>query len=105
MLAHGQGLIVGVQSGDHSMAGQRRRVKHTATFEERMAEDARRFREAAKDLPPGSYAQELLLRRARQAETASNINNWLQSPGLRPPQELAEWAKEVSPFGKGERQP
>ena len=42
-------LIVGV-SGDHSMAGQRRRTTHAATFEERMAEEARRFREAAKDL-------------------------------------------------------
>src|SRR5829696_1149437 len=60
-------LIVGV-SGDHSMAGQRRRTTHAATFEERMAEEARRFREAAKDLPSGSFAQELLLRRARQAE-------------------------------------
>jgi hypothetical protein len=73
------------------MAGQRRRTTHAATFEERMAEEARRFREAAKDLPSGSFAQELLLRRARQAETASHITNWLQSPGLRRPQELAEW--------------
>jgi hypothetical protein len=27
----------------------------------------------------------LLLRRARQAETAAHINEWLRSPGLRPP--------------------
>jgi hypothetical protein len=26
-----------------------------------------------------------LIRRARQAETASHINEWLNSPGLRPP--------------------
>jgi hypothetical protein len=76
------------------MAGQRRRIKYTATFEERMAEEARKFRQAAKDLPPGSHAQELLLRRARQAEKASHINSWLQSPGLRPPQEPAEWIDE-----------
>ena len=29
-------------------------------------------------------ARELLLRRARQAETASHINEWLTSPGLAP---------------------
>ena len=67
---------------------QRRRLKHEKTFEERLAEEALLFREAAKDLPPGSHAQELLLRRARQAETASHINNWLNSPGLQPPKAL-----------------
>jgi hypothetical protein len=33
-------------------------------------------------------ARELLLRRARQAETAAHINEWLKSPGLRPPASL-----------------
>lgn len=66
---------------------KRRRFKHEKTFEERLAEEAHRFREAAHALPPGT-AQELLLRRARQAETASHINNWLRSPGLQPPQAL-----------------
>ena len=28
------------------------------------------------------------VRRARQAETASHINNWLSSPGLQPPKAL-----------------
>jgi hypothetical protein len=67
------------------MAQQRRRVKHTATFEERLANEAIKFREAAEHQPPGSKARELLLRRARQAETASHINDWLNSPGLQPP--------------------
>jgi len=70
------------------MAQQRRRVKREATFEERLAEEAQRFREAATELPPGSHARELLLRRARQAETASQVNKWLSSPGLRPPKAL-----------------
>jgi hypothetical protein len=39
-------------------------------------------------LPPNSHAQELLLRRARQAETASHMNEWLTSPGLQPPTAL-----------------
>ena len=66
----------------------RRRIKHTATFEERLAEEAIKFKEAAQKQPPESTARELLLRRARQAETASHINNWLRSPGLHPPRAL-----------------
>ena len=67
------------------MPQQRRRVKHTKTFEERLAEEAARFKEAAEQLPDGSMARELMLRRARQAETASHISEWLSSPGLKPP--------------------
>ena len=67
---------------------RRRRIKHNATFEERLAEEAIKFKEAAEKQPPGSTARELLLRRARQAETASHINNWLRSPGLQPPKAL-----------------
>ncbi|WP_338026057.1 hypothetical protein [Bradyrhizobium algeriense] len=61
------------------------------TFEERLAEEARKFKEAAEQQPPGSRARELLLRRARQAETASHINEWLTSPGLQPPKALENW--------------
>jgi hypothetical protein len=70
------------------MAQRRRRVEHTATFEERLAEEARKLKEAAEQQPPGSLARELLLRRARRAETASHINAWLTSPGLRPPKSV-----------------
>ena len=62
--------------------GTRRRIKHVKSFEERLAEEALRFKEAAQKQPPGSHAQELLLRRARQAETASHVNEWPSSPGL-----------------------
>jgi hypothetical protein len=34
--------------------------------------------------PPGKEREELL-RKARQAETASRIDEWLSSPGLQPP--------------------
>jgi hypothetical protein len=67
------------------MGQMRKRVKHSATFEERLAEEAARFKEAAAKEVPGSKARELLLRRARQAETASHINDWLSSPGLASP--------------------
>jgi hypothetical protein len=65
-------------------AMQRRRIKHTTTFEERLAEEAQQFREAAEKEPVGSTARELLLRRVRKAETASR-NDWLASPGRAPP--------------------
>jgi hypothetical protein len=63
------------------MAIHRRHFTHTQTFEERLAEESRRLKGAADQLPPGS-AGELLLQRARQAETAAHI-----TPGLQPPAE------------------
>ena len=55
------------------------------TFEQRLAEEAKRFREAAEQADQGTMARELLLRRARQAETASHLSDWLRSSGLQPP--------------------
>ena len=71
---------------------RRRRVKHTKTFEERLAEEAARFREQAERLSEGSKARDLLLRRAGQAEAASHISDWLRSPGLQPPKALENFA-------------
>ena len=64
---------------------ERRRIEQKLTFEQRLAEEAIRFREAAEKERPGTMARELLLRRARQAEIASHINEWLNSPGLAGP--------------------
>jgi hypothetical protein len=61
------------------------RTNHVLSFEERLAEEAKRFKEAAEREPAGSMARELLLRRARQAETASHVSEWLRSPGLASP--------------------
>ena len=66
------------------MSRQRRRFKQTQSLQERCAEEARRLREEAKGLPPG-LPREQLLRRARQAETASHLSEWLLSPELKPP--------------------
>ena len=62
----------------------RRRIKHLLTLEERLAEAAKRLREQAKTLPPSAERDELV-RKARQAEIASHMNEWLTSPGLQPP--------------------
>jgi hypothetical protein len=64
---------------------QRRRFKQTQSLEERLSEESKRLREEAKLLPPGA-ARDEIIRKARQAETASRMNEWLTSPGLRPPQ-------------------
>jgi hypothetical protein len=67
---------------EHAM--QRRRFKQIISFAERLAEEARRAKAAAAALPHGA-ARDLLLEKARQAETAAHINEWLSSPGLQPP--------------------
>lgn len=62
----------------------RRRFRQVETLEQRLATEASRLREQAKLLGPG-VLRETLLRKARQTEMAAQMNEWLQSPGLRPP--------------------
>jgi hypothetical protein len=62
----------------------RRRFKQTVSLEIRLSKEAKRLREEAKLLPPGTV-REALLRKARQAETGSHMSEWLRSPGLEPP--------------------
>jgi hypothetical protein len=64
---------------------QRRRFKHILSFPERLGQEAERLRAEAEKLPQGTERDELL-RKARQAETASHVNEWLSSPGLRAPE-------------------
>jgi hypothetical protein len=71
------------------MVIKRPRIKHEKTFRERLAEEAVQFKELAARVPPGMQ-RELYLRRAQQAETASQIDSWLSSPGLRPPKALGK---------------
>ena len=63
---------------------QRRRFKQKLTFFERCSEEAERLRREAEKLPPGREREELE-NKARQAETAAHIEDWLRSPGLQPP--------------------
>jgi len=64
---------------------QRRRFKNTLTFPDRLAKEAKRFRQEAETKPPGQERDELL-RKARQAETAAQIDQWVASPGFKPPE-------------------
>ena len=62
----------------------RRRFQQKQSLEQRLSEEAEKLRKEAQDVPPG-VEREQLIRRARQAETASHMSEWLSSPGLHPP--------------------
>ncbi|KRR01427.1 hypothetical protein [Bradyrhizobium valentinum] len=63
---------------------QHHRYEDMLTFPDRLEKEAERLRQEAEATPPGPE-RESLLKRARQAETALHINEWLTSPGLKPP--------------------
>ncbi|WP_128926213.1 hypothetical protein [Bradyrhizobium guangxiense] len=62
----------------------RQRFKQRDSLEIRLAAEAERLRKQASSLPPGAMRDEVL-RKARQAETGSQMSEWLRSPGLQPP--------------------
>jgi hypothetical protein len=66
------------------MPRKRNRRKNTTSTSQRLLEAAAEARSQASLLPPGRLRRELL-HKAREAETAAHINEWLTSPGLRPP--------------------
>jgi hypothetical protein len=78
----GQGIKDSHAEGD--VTSERRRIKHTATFEQRLANEAERIKTEAKELPQGKEREDMM-RKARQAETASQISAWLFLPGLQKP--------------------
>jgi len=63
---------------------QRRSFKENAPLNQRLTEQAERLRKEAQGTAPG-VMRDQLIRQARQAETASRIQEWLSSPGLQPP--------------------
>ena len=63
---------------------KRNRHKNVTSTTERLLESAAQARAEAAKLPPGG-AQRELLRKAREAETAAHLNDWLTSPGLQSP--------------------
>jgi hypothetical protein len=62
----------------------RRRVTHTTSLKERIAERAKAIATKAGTLPLGSKERDRMERRARQASTGSDINELLMSRGIRP---------------------
>jgi hypothetical protein len=64
---------------------QRHRFKQTDTLEQRLTDYSKALYEQAKLLPPGEIRTATMLK-ARQAKNGAEINKWLRSPGLRPPE-------------------
>lgn len=63
---------------------KRRRFKQTTSLKERLLEYAGKVREEAKLLPSGPV-RDAASKKARQAEAAAHMDEWLNSPGLQPP--------------------
>ena len=63
---------------------RRRRNKQTVSLHDRLAAWAIAARELAGALPAGPE-RDTLLRKARRADTASHLQDWLDSTGLQPP--------------------
>jgi hypothetical protein len=61
---------------------RRRSVPHT--FEDQIASEKSKLEAQVAKLPP-SPQRDGLLRKIRQLETASHMNEWLSSPGLQSP--------------------
>jgi len=68
-------------NGKERAMSTRRRFKQLLSLNERLEQEAARLRAEAEKLPPGPERDEHL-RKARQAETASHVDEWLSSPGL-----------------------
>lgn len=63
---------------------ERRRFKQETPLDQRLEDHAKRLRREARGTPPGVKRDDLI-RRARQAETAMRIGEWLASPGSQQP--------------------
>jgi hypothetical protein len=63
---------------------ERSRLTQVTPNENGLADEAKRLRNQAQGIPP-RIERERLVRRARQAETASHMAEWLNSRGLQPP--------------------
>lgn len=66
------------------MLERRRFTPQSMPLKDRLAAFADDLREKASLLKPGREHDELLCK-ARQADTAAHLNEWANSPGLRPP--------------------
>ncbi|TGN85130.1 hypothetical protein EOW77_0019990 [Bradyrhizobium yuanmingense] len=63
---------------------KRRRFKQQLTLEDRLSAWVQQVREQASKLPPGPE-RDALLKKARQADVANHLNDWVKSPELQPP--------------------
>ncbi|MBR0823015.1 hypothetical protein [Bradyrhizobium liaoningense] len=63
---------------------KRRRFKQQVTLQDRLAAWSKKVEEQAAKLPPGPE-REALIKKARQADVANHLDDWVKSPGLQSP--------------------
>ena len=63
---------------------KRRRFKQLLSLKERLEQEAARIRAQAEQLPSGPE-RDKLMRKAREAESATHVDEWLSSPGVQAP--------------------
>jgi hypothetical protein len=63
---------------------ERRGFKQETPLDQRLEDHAKRLRKEARGTPAGIKRDDLI-RRARQAEAAARMGDWLAPPGLQPP--------------------
>jgi hypothetical protein len=63
---------------------RRLRFSQTQLLQDRLLTWTEEVREQAAKLPPGPE-RDALLKKLRQADTAAQMEDWLNSPGLQPP--------------------
>jgi hypothetical protein len=63
---------------------KRSQSKQPTTLTHRLAQFGKAHRDAADKLAPSPERDELM-KKVNQAETASQIDRWVNSPGLQPP--------------------
>jgi hypothetical protein len=63
---------------------KRRRFKQQLTLQDRLNAWSKQLKEQAEALPPGR-ARDALAKKARQADVANHMDDWMKSPGLQRP--------------------
>ncbi|TCU68549.1 hypothetical protein EDE08_10945 [Bradyrhizobium sp. R2.2-H] len=63
---------------------KRRRFKQQLTLQDRLSAWVKQVQQQAARLPPGAE-RDALLKKARQADVANHLHDWVKSPGLQPP--------------------
>ena len=66
------------------MIVKRRRLKQTLSFKDRVLAWSDGLRKQADKMAPSRERDELL-KKASRAETAAHLDDWANSPGLKPP--------------------
>jgi hypothetical protein len=67
------------------MIKRRRRFKQTTSLQQRLLTFANYARREAESVPSGHRKQQML-RKARMAEAAAGLEEWISSPALAPPE-------------------